>query len=87
MAQYVEINGLRTWYDEYGDGEPLLLLHGGMCTNETWAAQVPALSERFRVRGAEVVHGLNLEPGPHEGVRDLVDRRGGVALGERHVIA
>lgn len=29
MANYVELNGIRTWYDEQGTGEPLVLLHPG----------------------------------------------------------
>ena len=53
MGQYVEVGGLRTWYDEAGDGDPLLLLHGGMCTNETWGPQLPALAERFHVFATE----------------------------------
>jgi pimeloyl-ACP methyl ester carboxylesterase len=53
VGQYVDIAGIDTWYDEYGAGEPLVLLHGGMCTNETWAAQVPAFAERFRVLAPE----------------------------------
>jgi pimeloyl-ACP methyl ester carboxylesterase len=53
MGQYADIGGIHTWYDEYGAGEPLVLLHGGMCTNETWAAQVPAFAEKFRVLAPE----------------------------------
>ena len=45
MGQYADIAGIDTWYDEYGVGEPLVLLHGGMCTNETWAAKVPAFAD------------------------------------------
>ena len=26
MANYVELNGIRTWYDEQDTGEPLILL-------------------------------------------------------------
>jgi hypothetical protein len=29
MANYVELHGIRTWYDEQGTGEPLVLLHPG----------------------------------------------------------
>src|SRR3981081_347414 len=29
MAGHVLIDGVRTWYDEHGDGEPLVLLHPG----------------------------------------------------------
>lgn len=53
MGEYVEVNGLRTWFDEYGQGEPLLLLHGGLSTNEAWVAQAPVLAERFRVLAPE----------------------------------
>ena len=53
MGQYADVEGIHTWYDEHGDGDPLVLLHGGMCTNETWAAQVPAFAERFRVLAPE----------------------------------
>jgi len=29
MAAYVVLDGLRTWYEELGDGDPLVLLHPG----------------------------------------------------------
>src|SRR4051812_14706946 len=53
MGTYLEIGELQTWYDEAGQGEPLVLLHGGLCTNDTWAPQLPALAERFRVLAPE----------------------------------
>jgi pimeloyl-ACP methyl ester carboxylesterase len=53
VGEYVEIGGVATWYDEAGRGDPLVLLHGGMCTNETWGAQIPAFSERFRTLAPE----------------------------------
>jgi pimeloyl-ACP methyl ester carboxylesterase len=53
MGGYVEVGALKTWYDEQGEGEPLVLLHGGMCTNATWAAQMPEFSTRCRVIAPE----------------------------------
>jgi pimeloyl-ACP methyl ester carboxylesterase len=53
MGGYVEIGVLKTWYDEEGRDEPLVLLHGGMSTNATWAAQMPELSAHFRVIAPE----------------------------------
>jgi pimeloyl-ACP methyl ester carboxylesterase len=53
MGGYVEIGGLKTWYDEQGGGEPLVLLHGGMGTNATWAVQMSAFGTRFRVIAPE----------------------------------
>jgi pimeloyl-ACP methyl ester carboxylesterase len=29
---YVEANGLRVYYEVHGEGEPLLLIHGGTAT-------------------------------------------------------
>jgi pimeloyl-ACP methyl ester carboxylesterase len=46
---YVDLPGVKTWYEVEGAGEPLVLLHGGLCTNESWAAQRPELAARFRV--------------------------------------
>ena len=39
MGEYVELPDVRTWYEVEGQGEPLLLLHGGFVTNETWGPQ------------------------------------------------
>ena len=66
MGEYVDIGGLNTWYDEDGSGDPLVLLHGGLCTNDTWAAQTPVLAERFRVIAPERRgHGHTADvPGP-----------------------
>ncbi|WP_327292978.1 alpha/beta fold hydrolase [Streptomyces sp. NBC_01198] len=49
MGEYVELPGATTWYDTEGAGDPLVLLHGGFCTNETWGAQRPDLAESYRL--------------------------------------
>jgi pimeloyl-ACP methyl ester carboxylesterase len=49
LGSYVEA-GVKTWYDVAGDsGEPLVLLHGGLATNDGWGMQTPFFAERFRV--------------------------------------
>ncbi len=48
-GEYVDAGGVRTYYELAGDGDPLILLHGGMCTVETLDAQTPALARRYRV--------------------------------------
>lgn len=53
MGEYIDIAGLKTWYDTAGEGDPLVLLHGGISTNETWGAQMPAFAERFQVFAPE----------------------------------
>ncbi len=36
-------------YEEYGQGEPVLLLHGLGSSGEDWELQVPALARHYRV--------------------------------------
>ncbi|MSQ41795.1 MAG: alpha/beta hydrolase [Dehalococcoidia bacterium] len=45
----VRANGVDSYYEAHGAGAPLLLLHGGLETIESFAALVPALAERCRV--------------------------------------
>jgi pimeloyl-ACP methyl ester carboxylesterase len=51
MGEYVTIDGIRTYYEVHGDetNDPLVLLHGGIATAESWAGQVGPLSERYHV--------------------------------------
>lgn len=46
---YVEANGVRTYYEVDGVGEPVVLLHGGLCAIETLAGLRTALAEHNRV--------------------------------------
>ena len=46
---YVDAGGVNTYYESHGEGEPLLLLHGGLCTIETFFGQTPELTKRYRV--------------------------------------
>ncbi len=52
-AKFVEVDGVRTRYYDYGQGEPLVLVHGGgfgCCSSaNNWARNIPALAKRFRV--------------------------------------
>jgi 3-oxoadipate enol-lactonase len=44
----VDVNGARLWYDEAGDGDAVLLVHGGLGDSGLWEPVVPFLAERFR---------------------------------------
>ncbi|MBM2809251.1 MAG: Pimeloyl-ACP methyl ester carboxylesterase [Chloroflexi bacterium] len=46
---YVDAGNLRTYYEAEGSGDPLVLLHGGLCTIETFSGLTPKLAERYRV--------------------------------------
>lgn len=43
------VNGIRIWYAEFGQGEPVLLLHGGLANSNYWGLQVRALQQHYRV--------------------------------------
>jgi pimeloyl-ACP methyl ester carboxylesterase len=49
VGEYVNAGGVHTYYEVSGEGEPVVMLHGGLATAESWAMQVPALAERYRV--------------------------------------
>jgi pimeloyl-ACP methyl ester carboxylesterase len=49
MAQYVQTGPVRTWYDEHGDGEPVVLLHGGLVDARWFEPNLGPLAERFHV--------------------------------------
>lgn len=46
---YAETNGIRIYYETGGRGDPLVLIGGLGSTLDSWSAQVPLYSERFRV--------------------------------------
>jgi pimeloyl-ACP methyl ester carboxylesterase len=51
MGKYVDLNGVRTWYDERGQGNPLVLLHpGGVgVDSRTFEPNLEALAAQFHV--------------------------------------
>jgi pimeloyl-ACP methyl ester carboxylesterase len=49
MGEYVTLGEVETWYQFDGNGDPLVLLHGGMSDSTAWGMQVPAFAEVYRV--------------------------------------
>jgi len=49
QSGYAPVNGIKIWYAEFGKGEPVILLHGGLANSNYWGLQVPALDKRYRV--------------------------------------
>lgn len=43
------VNGVRIWYAEFGHGEPVILLHGGLANSNYWGNQVRALQGRYQL--------------------------------------
>lgn len=47
---YVEVNGINLYYQEIGEGYPLILIHGGAGTATfNWEKHLPLFSKHFRV--------------------------------------
>jgi pimeloyl-ACP methyl ester carboxylesterase len=46
---YRKANGITIYYEEYGKGEPLVLINGLSFILDLWFAQIEELSKRFRV--------------------------------------
>ena len=43
------VNGIRLWYAVFGQGEPVVFLHGGLANSEYWGRQVPAVAQHYQV--------------------------------------
>jgi pimeloyl-ACP methyl ester carboxylesterase len=48
-GHYIQANGLDIYYEEYGQGKPLLLIHAGTLTAQSWQPYLAAFAEHYRV--------------------------------------
>jgi pimeloyl-ACP methyl ester carboxylesterase len=46
---HVERDGASLYYEQHGDGPPVLLSHGFSAASQMWAGQIPALSQSYEV--------------------------------------
>jgi pimeloyl-ACP methyl ester carboxylesterase len=46
---YIDVGRLHTYYEVHGAGEPVVLLHGGLCTVETLDAMTAAFAQQYKV--------------------------------------
>jgi pimeloyl-ACP methyl ester carboxylesterase len=49
VGNYVELNGAKIYYEEYGKGEPLLLVHGNGSSIKSMKNQIEYFKSKFRV--------------------------------------
>lgn len=48
-GNYVEVSGRDVYYEEYGEGETVLLLHGGPGSIANFSKLIPVISKNYRV--------------------------------------
>ena len=48
-GRYAEVNSLNLYFETHGAGRPMILLHGGLASGETFGPTLPALAERHQV--------------------------------------
>jgi hypothetical protein len=59
----VDVNGATIYYEEHGDGAPLILVHGRLASSSHWQPVVAELAESFRViRPDRRGHGRSTNP-------------------------
>ena len=46
---FAELGERRVYYEEHGEGDPVLLVNGLAADHTTWGLQTDAFKERFRV--------------------------------------
>lgn len=49
VGKYIDVNDIKIYYEVYGEGEPLLLLHGNSGSIENFIYNIPELSKHFKV--------------------------------------
>ncbi len=67
----IEHDGVRIYFEDHGDGPPIVLGHSFLCSGEMWAAQIGPLAEHYRVINVDQRgHGRS---GPVAGKFELYD--------------
>jgi pimeloyl-ACP methyl ester carboxylesterase len=91
-AGYADVNGLHMYYEVYGAGSPLVLLHGGMLTIDlNFATLIPDLATRHQVIGVEMQgHGRTADTGrditPAALASDIVGLLDHLGIDRAHVL-
>ncbi|MEX2282456.1 MAG: alpha/beta fold hydrolase [Gemmatimonadota bacterium] len=75
---FAEVNGTRLYYEEQGNGRPVVLIHGAMLDRTMWDDQVPELAKGYRVirydaRGFGRSARSNTPFKAHEDLKGLLD--------------
>ncbi len=73
-GNFIQVNGLELYYEDYGSGTPLILLHGGTSTSQTWQEFLPGFIPHFRVITPDSrAHGRTNNPAGLLSYRQMAD--------------
>jgi pimeloyl-ACP methyl ester carboxylesterase len=74
QGKFIKVNELNIYYEDYGSGNPLVLLHGGLVSSARMKPFLPALSNHFRVITPDIRgHGKSDNPSGQFSYRLLAD--------------
>jgi pimeloyl-ACP methyl ester carboxylesterase/putative sterol carrier protein len=76
VGRYVDVGGLRTYYEEAGDGQPIVCIHAAGQDTMMYRHVTTSLSDSYRVISVDAPgHGKTLEPadGPMQSLRQHVE--------------
>ncbi|MDO7851484.1 alpha/beta hydrolase [Hymenobacter sp. CA1UV-4] len=63
-GHYQLVRGVKLYYETYGQGPPLLLIHGNGDNISAWAKNIPYFARRYRVIAVDSrAHGKSVDPG------------------------
>ena len=46
---FAQVNGIKLWHAIFGQGDPVVFLHGGLANADYWGLQVPACARHYQV--------------------------------------
>jgi pimeloyl-ACP methyl ester carboxylesterase len=49
MGGYVDLNGVQMRYEAQGEGDPVVLLHGGFTDSRSFEGNLARLADQFRI--------------------------------------
>lgn len=62
-SAFVKVDNLEIHYLEAGSGDPMILIHGWLCSGASWEKVIPVLAEKFHVYAIDLPgHGLSDKP-------------------------
>lgn len=73
-GKFVQANGINVHYEEFGEGAPLILLHGGSGTLDEWRPMIPSFAPHFHVYALDSRgHGKTDNPAGRLSYRTMAD--------------